>query len=40
MIRKDLHTRCQACGSFLFSVVRDGEYVHVALGSLVGSAHP
>ena len=28
-------TRCRACGSFLFSVVRDGEYVHVALGSLV-----
>jgi hypothetical protein len=29
------HTRCGACGSFLFSVVRDGAYVHVALGSLV-----
>jgi hypothetical protein len=28
-------TRCAACGSFLFSVVRDGEYAHVALGSLV-----
>jgi hypothetical protein len=28
-------TRCGACGSFLFSVVRDGAYVHVALGSLV-----
>jgi catechol 2,3-dioxygenase-like lactoylglutathione lyase family enzyme len=28
-------TRCRACGSLLFSVVRDGEYVHVALGSLV-----
>jgi hypothetical protein len=28
-------TRCGACGSFLFSVVRDGEWVHVALGSLV-----
>jgi hypothetical protein len=28
-------TRCSACGSLLFSVVRDGEYVHVALGSLV-----
>jgi len=28
-------TRCAACGSLLFSVVRDGEYVHVALGSLV-----
>jgi hypothetical protein len=27
-------TRCGVCGSFLFSVVRDGAYVHVALGSL------
>ena len=27
-------TRCGACGSLLFSVVRDGDYVHVALGSL------
>jgi hypothetical protein len=33
---EELHdTRCRACGSFLFSVVRDGEYVHVAMGSLV-----
>jgi hypothetical protein len=29
------NTRCAVCGSFLFSVVRDGDYVHVALGSLV-----
>ena len=29
------NTRCGACGSLLFSVVRDGAYVHVALGSLV-----
>jgi hypothetical protein len=29
------HTRCAACGSLLLSVVRDGAYVHVALGSLV-----
>jgi len=29
------NTRCAVCGSFLFSVVRDGAYVHVALGSLV-----
>jgi hypothetical protein len=29
------HTRCAACGSLLFSVVRDGAFVHVALGSLV-----
>ena len=28
-------TRCSGCGSLLFSVVRDGEWVHVALGSLV-----
>jgi hypothetical protein len=28
-------TRCGECGSFLFSVVRDGEFVHMALGSLV-----
>jgi hypothetical protein len=31
------HTRCGVCGSLLFSVVRDGEYVHVALGSLADS---
>jgi len=29
------NTRCGVCGSLLFSVVRDGGYVHVALGSLV-----
>lgn len=28
-------TRCGACGSFLFSVVGDGAYVHVSMGSLV-----
>jgi hypothetical protein len=28
-------TRCATCGSLLFSVVRDGEWVHVAMGSLV-----
>jgi hypothetical protein len=28
------HTRCGTCGSLLFSVVRDGDYVHVAMGSL------
>jgi hypothetical protein len=27
-------TRCAVCGSLLFSVVRDGAYVHVAMGSL------
>jgi hypothetical protein len=29
------NTRCATCGSLLFSVVREGAYVHVALGSLV-----
>jgi hypothetical protein len=28
-------TRCTTCGAFLFSVVRDGTFVHVAMGSLV-----
>ena len=28
-------TRCGTCGSLLHSVVREGEWVHVALGSLV-----
>jgi hypothetical protein len=33
---KDLNdTRCEACGSLLFSVVRNGAYVHVAMGSLL-----
>ena len=27
--------RCAKCGSFLYSVVRDGAFVHVALGTLV-----
>ncbi|REF02117.1 GFA family protein [Cupriavidus plantarum] len=26
--------RCRICGSLMFSVVRDGEYVHVTLGTL------
>ena len=29
------HTRCGVCGALLYSVVREGKYVHVALGSLV-----
>jgi hypothetical protein len=29
------NTRCAVCGSLLYSVVREGGYVHVALGSLV-----
>jgi hypothetical protein len=29
------NTHCRACGSLLFSVVREGAYVHVAMGTLV-----
>ena len=32
----DVH--CKTCGSLLFSVVRDGAYVHVAMGTLVDDA--
>jgi hypothetical protein len=28
-------THCRICGSLLYSVVRDGAFVHVALGTLV-----
>jgi hypothetical protein len=28
-------THCKFCGSLVFSVVRDGAYVHVPLGTLV-----
>ena len=34
---RDNHTRCGICGSLLYSVVRAGAYVHVALGSLENS---
>ena len=27
--------RCRECGSLLYSVVRDGRYVHVTMGTLV-----
>jgi len=27
---------CRRCGSLLYSVVRDGAYVHVTMGTLVG----
>ena len=27
--------RCRRCGSFLYSIVREGAFVHVALGTLV-----
>ena len=30
-------THCGRCGSLLYSVVRDGAYVHVAMGSLADS---
>jgi hypothetical protein len=29
------NTLCRACGSLLYSVVRDGTFVHVAMGTLV-----
>ena len=29
--------RCKKCGSFLYSVVREGAFVHVAMGTLVDS---
>ncbi len=28
-------THCKSCGSLVFSVVRDGTYVHVPMGTLV-----
>ena len=30
------NTHCARCGSLLFSVVRDGAFVHVAMGTLEG----
>jgi hypothetical protein len=30
-----MHTGGCDCGSLLFSIVRDGAYVHVAMGSLI-----
>lgn len=33
---RDAHdARCKICGSLLYSVVRDGAFVHVAMGTLV-----
>jgi hypothetical protein len=29
------NTHCRLCGSLLFSVVREGAFVHVAMGTLV-----
>jgi hypothetical protein len=34
---KSHDVRCQVCGAFLYSVVRNGEYVHVTLGSLTSA---
>ena len=31
------HASCGKCGSLLYSLVRDGVYVHVALGALIDS---
>jgi hypothetical protein len=28
-------THCKACGSLLYSIVREGKYVHVAMGTLI-----
>jgi hypothetical protein len=28
------HTRCAVCGGFLYSVVREGRWVHVGMGTL------
>jgi hypothetical protein len=28
-------THCRSCGSFLYSVVRDGEMLHVLMGTLI-----
>jgi hypothetical protein len=28
-------THCKSCGSLVYSVVRDGAYVHIAMGTLV-----
>jgi len=34
--KDDAHdAHCRRCGSLLYSVVRDGKYVHVAMGTLV-----
>jgi hypothetical protein len=36
------NTHCGRCGSLLFSVVRDGAFVHVAMGTLIDAPaiHP
>ncbi|MBD1574096.1 GFA family protein [Vibrio sp. S17_S38] len=32
---KTNNTHCKICGSLIYSLVRDGEYVHVPLGTLL-----
>ncbi len=32
---KSHDARCKVCGSYLYSVVRDGAFVHVAMGALI-----
>jgi hypothetical protein len=27
--------RCEKCGSFLYSIVRDGTFAHIAMGTLI-----
>ena len=29
------NTHCATCGSLLYSVVRDGQWAHVAMGTLI-----
>ncbi|HEV7275305.1 MAG TPA: GFA family protein [Devosiaceae bacterium] len=31
----DHDTRCRQCGSLLYSIVRDGAFAHVAMGTLI-----
>ena len=35
--QSDHDVRCEVCGSLLYSVVREGAFVHVTMGSLVDS---
>ena len=35
--RMNHDARCRMCGSLLYSLVRDGQFVHVAMGSLTDS---
>ncbi|MCC8401572.1 GFA family protein [Paraburkholderia sp. MMS20-SJTN17] len=35
--RAEHDVRCKLCGSLMFSVVRQGQYVHVTLGTLTDS---